>query len=265
MANIFEDLGLFWAEIADKNQTQRQIQFIKAQLKPGGYILDVACGSGRHTIALSTEGYPIVGLDASPKLLRIAKQRCRTVDVVLGDMRWLPFKSEAFAAAVSMDTSFGYLPSEREDIKSLLEMRRVLRVDGALFVDIFNRTQLMRKYRRGGFFWRLKWAALPFLLKFRSKRLLFWAYKWREYRSFFLLQKRVVSIDGEWLCDLWVIREKTSGRLLVFRHEVRLYALSQLVGMFAQADFAAKKVFGGYECQSFNVDSERLIVDARAL
>jgi ubiquinone/menaquinone biosynthesis C-methylase UbiE len=48
MSNVFDEMGTYWAEIADEHQTSRQIQFLKSQLHPDGYVLDVACGSGRH-------------------------------------------------------------------------------------------------------------------------------------------------------------------------------------------------------------------------
>jgi SAM-dependent methyltransferase len=71
--SVFDEMGMYWAEIADQNQTKRQIQFIKNTLKPQGLALDLACGSGRHLIALGKEGYGVVGLDISLKLLKIAK------------------------------------------------------------------------------------------------------------------------------------------------------------------------------------------------
>ncbi len=45
--NVFDEMGIYWAEIADKNQTEQQINFLKTQLKSDGYILDLACGTGR--------------------------------------------------------------------------------------------------------------------------------------------------------------------------------------------------------------------------
>jgi ubiquinone/menaquinone biosynthesis C-methylase UbiE len=105
--NVFDEMGVYWAEIADQNQTERQVQFIKNTPKTEGLVLDLACGTGRHLIPLSMEGYGTVGLDVSPKFLRIAKNRWQEAQLVRGDMRFLPFKPKAFAAVVSMDTSFG--------------------------------------------------------------------------------------------------------------------------------------------------------------
>ncbi|HLN88938.1 MAG TPA: class I SAM-dependent methyltransferase, partial [Candidatus Binatia bacterium] len=104
-------MGIYWAEMADKNQTEKQIQFLKTYLKLEGYVLDLACGSGRHSIALAADGFGMVGLDSSRRLLRIANERSRSLALVLGDMRHLPFRSGVFTAVLSVDTSFGYLPS----------------------------------------------------------------------------------------------------------------------------------------------------------
>ncbi len=31
--NVFDEMGVYWAEIADQNQTDRQLQFLKNTLK----------------------------------------------------------------------------------------------------------------------------------------------------------------------------------------------------------------------------------------
>ncbi len=148
MANVFDEMGVYWAEIADKSQTEKQLQFLKTHLRSDGYVLDIACGTGRHSIPLSQEGYGMVGLDVSVNLLRIAKQRSSKVAVVLGDMQHLPFKDEAFAAAISIDTSFGYLLSEKDDRFSLAEVQRVLFHQGVFVVDVFNREGLIHQIQK---------------------------------------------------------------------------------------------------------------------
>ena len=131
--NVFDEMGEIWVEIADKNQTELQVAFLKSQLKPDGYILDLGCGSGRHLIPMAAAGYGIIGLDGSLRLLRIAKKRNGDVELVRGDVRFLPFREEAFKAAISMDTSFGYLPSEKDDVQSLREVCRVMGKTGFFF------------------------------------------------------------------------------------------------------------------------------------
>jgi SAM-dependent methyltransferase len=265
--NVFDEMGNYWAEIADKNPTEKQIHFIKNNLKADGYVLDLACGTGRHSIPLSKEGYGMVGLDASLNLLRIAKKRWSQIQLVRGDMRFLPFRSGAFSAVISMDTSFGYLPSVQDDFQSLTELLKTLSQDGTLIVDVFNREHLIRKYRLDkirSYFVRLKWLPLPFLLKSHNRWLLFRLFKWKEYQSFFLLQKRTVTPSGKWLCDLWVVCDKGKGQIAVFEHAVRLYGQDELEALLEKAGFVVNRVYGGYEGENFNPNSSRLILVADA-
>ena len=234
-------MGGYWAEVADQNQTEKQLQFLRDQLKPNRYILDVACGTGRHMIPLSQQGYGMVGLDISANLLKIAKQRSKEIQLIRGDMRFLPFKPQVFASVISMDTSFGYLPSEVDDRVTFVEVKRVLNQRSVFIIDVFNREQLIRKYQNKN---------LPA--------------KWKEYPSFFLLQKRNVSPEGEWLWDLWTIEDKVNNRLSIFEHVARLYECGKLVRMLEKAGFAIKKIYGGYEEENFSPESLRLILVAFA-
>ena len=238
--NAFDMMGQYWAEIADESQTQRQIHFLKKQLNREACVLDVACGTGRHTIALSKARFDVVGLDISLNLLRIAKTRGASA-LVRSDMRFLPFKSGAFAAAVSMDNSFGYLPSEEEDEQSLAEVKRVLNAGGLFVLDVFNREKLLKKYSN----------------KDASPKLF-------DYPNFTLQQKRVVSADGDWLCDHWAVTQRTNGQVKNFDHKARLYTRTRLEGILSEAGFSVDVVFGDYEKQPFSTDSPRLIIQAKA-
>jgi ubiquinone/menaquinone biosynthesis C-methylase UbiE len=241
MANVFDEMGVYWEEIADENQTESQIKFLKNQLSSDGYVLDLACGTGRHSIPLSQQGYSMVGLDISGKLLKIAKKRWSQLQVVSGDMRFLPFKAGAFAAAISMDTSFGYLRSEADDRVSLAEVRRVMLEQAVFVIDVFNPEELTLKYRN----------------KKHSSKL-------KEYPSFFLQQRRTLSQSGDWLGDLWKVHDKVSGRVGVFDHSVRLYRRDELDSLLENAGFSVNHVCGSYEGENFSANSSRLILVAGA-
>ena len=66
--------------------------------------------------------------------------------LVRGDMRQLPFKSRVFSAVVNIFTSFGYLPSEDEDMKCLKEITRTLR-QGRLLLDVANKNHLVHTFK----------------------------------------------------------------------------------------------------------------------
>ncbi len=253
-------MGKYWQEIADKGPTQKQIQFIKDNVSPEGWVLDLACGTGRHTIPLMKEGFSVVGLDISSKLLKIAKQHQSQAQLVKADIQHLPFKEKTFSAVLSLDNSFGYLPSEKADLESLKETGQILRQSGLFVLDVFNREQLVLKY--GKFLVNLQWLILPPLIKYPnrlSQSLLWIIYKWKNYPSFFLLQKRTVNVEAEQLCDLWITIDKADRKMHMFRHYARLYKLGRLKELLFKAGFVVERVCGGYEGQDFSVKSLRLI------
>lgn len=269
--SVFGELGNYWAEIAESNSTEKQISFVKSILPPKGLILDLACGTGRHSIQLCKAGYDVIGLDLSGNLLQIAKKNAVKVgsngDFVKASMLFVPFRSNIFTGVVSLDTSFGYLASEGEDIQSLREVKRILNKQGVLVLDIFNRDKFAERFGRV-FSFRFRFWFSMFRLFVRFPRLcssVVWIFKWREYQDFRLLQKRSVNPKFNQLRDLWLIRDKNTGALNVFVHVVRLYGLLQLQNLLKQALLHMEKVYGNYKKEEYSKTSNQLIVIAKQI
>ena len=71
-------------------------------LVPGGRVLDVGCGPGRHSHELARRGYEVVGLDTSETFVALARRDApRGATFVHGDARTMSFDSE-FDAAISL-------------------------------------------------------------------------------------------------------------------------------------------------------------------
>jgi SAM-dependent methyltransferase len=105
-------------------------------------ILDVGCGTGRHSSVLKEYGNYVVGLDFSPALLRRAKTRKGLYGrLIRGDMRYIPL-NPYFDVVVNLFTSFGYFLEDEENWSALREMCRVLRPGGCLVLDHINRIYL---------------------------------------------------------------------------------------------------------------------------
>lgn len=261
-ASLFDEISGYWAELAQVNNTERQLNFVKNNVKPTGWVLDLGCGSGRHITELSKAGYDVVGMDVSLNLLRIAKSKAfeaeLRVPLVRADMRFLPFQFDAFVATVSLDSSFGYLSSENEDLQVLKEIARTLKGRGFLLLDVFNRERLSQHYRkRVGFDSVFFYKYLLRVSKFAG------IFKWKEYPSFYLLQKRSILKGEEKLRDLWIFWDKKTGKASFAYHVVRLYKSSQLDMMIKEAGLKVGRIDGNYEGQRYSVDSSRLIFVAQ--
>jgi len=101
---------------------------------PGMELLDVACGAGNATVPAAREGARVTGLDFSPDLLAIARERAADamveVDWVEGDAQEMPFEDASFDRVIS---TFGHMfaPDHR---RTAAEMRRVCRPGGTIAV-----------------------------------------------------------------------------------------------------------------------------------
>ncbi len=111
------------------------VEFIDS-LSPWSLVLDAGCGNGRHAEPLTEKGHRVVGLDASSRLLSIARHRVPGGAFLQGDLCALPFRDGTFTAAIAV-ASIHHLPSEVERIAAMREISRVLRPGARAFVTVW--------------------------------------------------------------------------------------------------------------------------------
>ncbi len=125
----------------DAAEAERHVDFVVRCLGTTGdaerqlRVLDLACGSGRHSDALGRRGFETHGIDLSLVLLAHPP----SVRCTQADMRRLPFGKESFDWVLNFFTSFGYFERERENFEVLEEIARVLRPNGRFLIDFLNR------------------------------------------------------------------------------------------------------------------------------
>ena len=110
-----------------------------ANLVPGQRVLDVACGTGALTVAAADRvaaggatGGAVLGLDANPEMLAVARRKRPDVEWHEGRAESLPFADASFDAVVSQ---FGLMFFD-DRVAALREMHRVLRPGGRLAVAV---------------------------------------------------------------------------------------------------------------------------------
>jgi SAM-dependent methyltransferase len=97
--------------------------------EPHDLVVDLGCGSGRALLWNRDWGVSAVGIDISPYFSAEAR---RDVDLLIGDLRKLPFAAGTFTKAFSLDVLEHLSP---EALRGMLaEASRVLAPGGALFV-----------------------------------------------------------------------------------------------------------------------------------
>ena len=102
-------------------------------------ILDLGCGSGRHTVHLSKTGFRVTGTDNSITALRMAdgwlQQEGQFASLVLTDMRAeFPFRANTFSGLISTQViHHAVIDTVKRTIR---EIRRVIKRGGIAFVTV---------------------------------------------------------------------------------------------------------------------------------
>ena len=135
-----------WDELIDWDaRAESEGDFFIRELKKRGAhrILDVATGTGFHSVRLMEAGFDVVSADGAPEMLAKAfengRKRGHILRTVQADWRWLNRDiHNKFDAIVCLGNSFTHLFEERDRRKTLAEFYAALRHDGCLILDQRN-------------------------------------------------------------------------------------------------------------------------------
>lgn len=212
----------------DATEARRQVAFFRRHCGTvHGTILDVGCGTGRHTQELRAAGYRAAGCDLSLVLLRSGIGEHGALPLVRADMRALPFRTAGIAALVNFFTSFGYFSSDDENRQVVVEMARVLRPHAPFLFDYLNVHHALTKLIQ------------------------------RETRT---------TPTGEVLIERWFDASDRSfnKRITIgsrhYLERVRGYDLDEIMAMFTACGLSIRSAFGDFDGEEFQPSSPRLIL-----
>ena len=131
----------------DEKEAETFISTLIDYLEPaaGSYMLDVACGRGRHSRNLAEKGFKVTGIDISLESIAFAKKTVRknsygdneNPEFYQHDMR-LPFRVNYFNYAFNFFTSFGYFKTRREHDDVIRTIANGLKPKGIFVIDYLN-------------------------------------------------------------------------------------------------------------------------------
>ncbi|MBT8339491.1 MAG: methyltransferase domain-containing protein [Desulfatitalea sp.] len=135
-----------WDELIDwEKRAEGEGSFFINKLKECGAkkVLDVATGTGFHSVRLLKAGFDVTSVDGSAEMLTKAFENARHSGCILhtvhSDWRWLSRDiKERFDAVICLGNSFTHLFSERDRRKALAEFYAMLNHDGVLILDQRN-------------------------------------------------------------------------------------------------------------------------------
>jgi len=105
-------------------------------VREGQTALDIGCGAGSEAVFLAARGIAVIGVDASPVALKLARRRSEEANVIVdwrqGDAVHLPVRDNAVDFA--LDRGCFHVISRRRRRRYAREVARVLRPGGALLL-----------------------------------------------------------------------------------------------------------------------------------
>jgi SAM-dependent methyltransferase len=221
------------------------VRFLAERARPGSRILDLACGTGGHSLALAGQGFQLTGVDLDEAMIREAERKRRGaagVEFRVMDLLEIGRRLEpGFSLVFCIGNSIVHLEGEGRIARVLAAAHRLLERGGALVVQIIHYERILAE----GI------TALPTLsdegrgLEFVRKYDCDPAGRRLQFRTMLSVREGGTVRRIENCVPLWILRREALERLV------------------RRAGFGSLHWFGGFDGRPLGPDSLPLILEAR--
>ena len=224
---------------ADRTDAEAAGMIARLELAPGARVLDLACGHGRHALALARRGLDVTGFDLSDVFLARARDAAAaeglSLRLVRGDMRLLPFDAE-FDAVVNVFSAFGYFEDPADDLATLRGIRRALVPGGRFLLETLHRDGLPGRFQP-----RIE-AETP-----NGSRVVH-EYSW--------------DLEHDVIHDQ-ITLERADGTRARYETKVRMRSLRGLLALWREAGLEPLAWYGGLDGRPLELESRRLVLTSQ--
>ena len=222
-----------------KNRNTQEAHFLIKNLvnllipDKNSLIMDLGCGSGRHSIELNKMGYKVDGIDLSTKSLEIAKPfENSRLKFIHADFRKLDFENK-YDIVLNLFTSFGYFDKENEHAQVFKKIFKSLKNNGHFVLDFLNTKKAIKNISVTNPQQTIHIDNIEFRIK-------------KTYDNNFIY-KNIEIFD--------------SGKKISFSEKVKIITLDKFLKYFEGLNIHLEYQFGDYELSNFDENnSDRLIL-----
>ena len=133
-------------------RTRTEIDFLlsKISIPDAGFILDMGCGFGRHSIELAKRGYTVVGIDPSEAMIEAARQASKGlanaphfIQTHAEDYQ----TDQLFDAVLCLFTTLGQIEGDQDNHRLVGQAANLLNLGGYFVVEVPHREWLIKNLK----------------------------------------------------------------------------------------------------------------------
>ena len=246
MGEWFED-DAFWENFGPFMFSEERVKAARAEvdalltlmdLAPGGHVLDLPCGVGRHSIEFARRGFQVTAVDRTTRYLDAAKNQAAAenlaIEFVQSDMRLFE-RPNFFDGAINLFTSFGYFDDPSDDLMVARNFASSFKPGARLVVDMNGKEVIARKFRDRD------WHHQP--------------------DGSLMLEERKVIGAWQRIENHWILLRGADRREGNFT--VRLYSGVEFAALLKRAGFGDVAIYGSLTATPYDQNAERLVAVAR--
>jgi len=142
--SLFENYAVKYDNEVYTQGTLAECDFIEKEISHNKSlkILDIGCGTGRHSIELSKRGYNLTGIDLSSSMIEGAKKKAASLSLNIDfkrlDARNLPFNEEFDLAIMICEGGFSLMETDEMNFDILKSATKALKNKGKFIFTTLN-------------------------------------------------------------------------------------------------------------------------------
>jgi SAM-dependent methyltransferase len=233
----FDD-NYFELEEPEDIETIYHVNFVRSFLKypSGAEILDLACGAGRLSYAMTRLKFKVTGLEYNNGLVHYCRTKAKKenldTEFIKGDMRVIPFENK-FDFVLSFNHSFGYF-NDAENITVISEVYKALKKGGRFLIDLANKESMLRGFDEHVRRW------------FKRKN------------KYYLMRREFDVLTDRFDSYIHVVGDEIEKRDYVA--SIRYYSYPEMKRILLDAGFRILEVYGSFDRTPYVLGCQRMII-----
>ena len=217
-------------------RTKTEIDFLlsKISIPDAGFILDIGCGFGRHSIELAQRGYNLVGIDPSQTMIEAARLASKGlanmpqfIQVHAEDYQ----TDQRFDAVLCLFTTLGQIEGDQDNHRLVGQAANLLKPGGCFILEVPHREWVIKNLKTNEGFKSPEGSTAI---------------------------ERSYDPEGSMVTEIFTIETPTESRVFLLRYCI--FDVAELDNLIKSSGLITLNTYGGYQDVPLDVDSPTVVI-----